>query len=193
MFLHLSDLSQPTHSFERFVKELSTSEKGRKQREKQPVASKFSSSHLRFEDTLLYLRLPDFRRVVSHSKEQRMAVAYLFEWLSLQNVRTIIDCIIPDSLLCPLDDDFITKNLFQRFSIERLDWRKLDLNLDLLLRLKMKDWQCIEEMKLYSSGNWGVLFYWASVDGLCQFFLQRVSNEFPPLEMLIEVAQKGLR
>ena len=48
-------------------------------------------------------------------------------------------------------------------SVDILDWQVLDLSIDIILRGKTKD---VQELHLYSSGNWGVLQQWSGVEGV---------------------------
>jgi len=129
------------------------------------IGSKVESKQvLQFEETLFFVHLPDFNYV--RMPRPHEGVGKLFSWLQTKNVKTIKRLHIPDSTISPMSDEFVESAILDKFMIEELDWRKLDLNLDVLTRAKNKDH--ITDLSLYSSGNWSVLYHWISIDGLAK-------------------------
>jgi hypothetical protein len=145
----MSDFNQSSHDFQRFVQQLTE-----------------GSSHndLLFEETIFYVHLPDlntFKRVPPH-----VGVRDLFSWLKGRGVETIKNLSIPDSTTHPMSDALVSEAIIQKFKIEKFDWRKLDVNLDILTDARYSLPESLTDLKLYSSGNWSVLYHWASKDGL---------------------------
>ena len=156
--LNFSDFNQPSHDFTEFIS--ATCHDGA------------ADNGLEFEHTLFYVVLPDFFH--RDNDKFHAEVATLFKWLADRKVTSIIDLVIPDSLQHPMDDDFVQLNILDKFSITSLDWRKLDINVNILTdSAKSKD--SLQYVKLYSSGNWSVLFHWTSSDGISK--LQKLKSE----------------
>jgi len=145
----MSDFNQSSHDFKRFVEQLT---KGH------------APSDLYFEETLFYVYLPDmntFKKSCPHD-----GVRDLFTWLSEEKkVETIKNLNIPDNTTCPMSDELVEEAVINRFQIEKFDWRKLDINIDILT--KSEHASKFTDITLYSSGNWSVLYHWASKEGLC--------------------------
>ncbi|KAL6822091.1 hypothetical protein J3E69DRAFT_339920 [Trichoderma sp. SZMC 28015] len=70
----------------------------------------------------------------------------------------------------------------RNFDIEIWDWKKLDINCDIIARCAPG----VREITLYSSGNNAVLMGWSSMDGL------RNRTKFPKLEKVNLIYQEGL-
>ncbi|MCJ1394328.1 hypothetical protein MMC18_007206 [Xylographa bjoerkii] len=165
--LNLSDFNQPSHDFTEFISAIWNHGPAVKD--------------LKFEQTLFYVVLPDFyHRDTDHFHTE---VEILFKWLVAQDVTSIIELVIPDSLEHPLGDDFVQANILDKFSVTRLDWRKLDVNVNILTEsAKSKD--SLQTVHLYSSGNWSVLYHWTSSDGLCK--LEKLKKEGRVLVKIVE-------
>ncbi|GAW22634.1 hypothetical protein ANO14919_121760 [Xylariales sp. No.14919] len=113
-----------------------------------------------FEDILFYVCLPDMN---FFKESPQCEIRRLFKWLELGGVKTIRHLSIPDSTTRPMCDIIVHEYITKRFSIEKFDWRKLDINLKILTVGTKNEFT---ELTLYSSGNWGVLYHWASGEGL---------------------------
>jgi hypothetical protein len=85
-------------------------------------------------------------------------------WLKERGVKAIKELIIPDSCKSPLTPEFVRAHVLRTFNIESLDWKVLDVSLDLLT----ENAPSLKEVTLYSSGNWSILYHWVSVDGLAK-------------------------
>jgi hypothetical protein len=90
-------------------------------------------------------------------------LARLFTWLKTAGVKRICDLRVPDSFSHPVSDEDIERLLGKQFNVWGFDWRKLDLDIE-VVRTAAED---VEKLHLYSSGNWPVLFCWATC-GTCQ-------------------------
>ncbi|KAI1128630.1 peptidase S8/S53 domain-containing protein [Nemania abortiva] len=173
-----ADLSHSTHSNDK-----ATFTKDREQQKSSPragtklqtgvISSKAAPPHnaitqdtssdrdvIGFEDILFYVCLPDMN---FFKEAPQCEIRRLFKWLELGGVKTIRHLSIPDSATNPLCDIIVHHYITKRFSIERFDWRKLDINLEILTVGTSNEFT---ELTLYSSGNWGVLYHWASKEGL---------------------------
>ena len=71
---------------------------------------------------------------------------------------------MPDSATSPMSEELVQEAIIEQFEIEKFDWRKLDISLDILTGSNHSD--KLKDLTLYSSCNWGVLYHWASDDGL---------------------------
>lgn len=128
-------------------------------------ASESDQDHdLKFESTLLYVYLPDLCRF--SSTDVHAVVSKFFDWLYSKGVRQIIELDIPDNHLQPLSDELISEKVL-KYKVQDLNWRRLDINLDLLSESESKD--TLKKLQLYSSGNWSTLYHWASEQGLASF------------------------
>ncbi|KAI0442366.1 hypothetical protein F4803DRAFT_551238 [Xylaria telfairii] len=151
--------------------------------------------HLKFESILSYVALPmlsvlDLETVdplgAFHNKKSmskgRRDMGAIFEWLRLQNVETIHAITVIDSTE-PSHSDTAIENALRGFDIEVWDWKKLDLNCDVISNCAG---ETVREISLYSSGNYAVLMGWASTDGLgCR-------KRFPKLKHVHLYYQDGL-
>ena len=143
----MSDFNQSSHDFTRFV---------------QLLTEGSSHENLLFEETLLYVNLPDLNTFERVPPPDRVRV--LFSWLKDRGVKTIKNLNIPDSTTHPISGALVSEAIIQQFKIEKFDWRKLDFNLDILTDSQYSE--SLTDLKLYSSGNWSLLYDWASKDGL---------------------------
>jgi hypothetical protein len=219
--LDLSDFNHPLNNFEGFVKELEGFER-----------------LWEFEETMLYLTLPDLGRVnstysqifpevflpPSRRKGQKLhsglivsvgspasrTISRLLDWLhDVKGVKSIVELKIPDDHAWPLSEPLVLRKLLKKFAVRRVDWRKLDLDLSALTVThypisplnrssietgapKVKESEAasdasflenLREIRLYSSGNWGVLYHWASSDGL---------KKFPKVRQLLAIKERVL-
>ncbi|KAG5769161.1 hypothetical protein H9Q72_003504 [Fusarium xylarioides] len=151
--LDMSDFNQSSHDFEAYVQRL----------------KQVDEKVLEFEETLLFVHLPDLNYVKQPCPPK--AISELFNWLKDRGVKTIRKLSIPDNTTNPLSDVFVQHYILNTFRVEELDWRKLDVNLDIFFRKGMGEHDllpsnCLKGLRLYSSGNWSVLYHWISSDGL---------------------------
>jgi hypothetical protein len=146
----MSDFNQSSHDFTRFIDQLT---------------QRSSPDNLLFEETLFYVYLPDlntFKKPCPHD-----GVRALFSWLGEhKGVKKIKNLNMPDSTTSPMSDELVGEAIIDRFEIEKFDWRKLDINLDILT--KSEHAAQFTDITLYSSGNWSVLYHWKSKDGLAK-------------------------
>lgn len=149
----MSDFNQSSHDFTMFITEMV----------KPPEEGRPPKELLQFEESLIYVFLPDlntFKKKVPHD-----GVRALFQWLSVTaHVKTIKSLNIPDSITTPMNDELVSEAIINRFAIEKFDWRKLDINLDILTKSNHEE--KFTDLTLYSSGNWSVLYHWISPHGL---------------------------
>lgn len=125
--------------------------------DKEPV----ESDAIQFENILFYVCLPD----LNYFKDPPHAeIRRLFRWLTHRGVEVIRHLSIPDSTTLPMDDVLVREDVTERFTINKIEWRKLDINLEVLTKSKSPDH--LTSLTLYSSGNWSVLYHWISDDGL---------------------------
>lgn len=183
----MSDFSNPAHDFKGYIAKLTEDlpqplTKGNRKSsaplgggEKQIQLSRretFTESNaIEFEDILFYVCLPDFNnfKELPHGE-----VRTLFEWLRFRGVTTIRSLDIPDSTVHPMSDILLKGAVLDKFEVNKLVWRKLDMNLDILVKSDFAD--KITDLTLYSSGNWSVLYHWVSEEGLVK--LTAVGNLF---------------
>lgn len=124
-----------------------------------------------FEQILRYVAIPEYARPISASelskKDQekkgngRVELVNVFRWLKKRGVRKIIQVIVHDSTNPPHADESIEKALGQ-FEVEKLDWKKDDIDIDTIKKAVPK----AKELRLYCSGNKSVLRSWSSENGL---------------------------
>lgn len=151
----MSDFNQSSHDFNQFVKHLHEYAKPNS-----------VARDLLFEETLLYVYLPDLQLLPD--KNVHDAMELFFSWLWGHGVKKIKELSIPDSRFRPLSEDFVQESILKKFKgIEKLDWRKLDLDLTLLAE-REEVVSKLTDLTLYSSGNWSVLYHWASADGIAK-------------------------
>ncbi|RYP07033.1 hypothetical protein DL764_002792 [Monosporascus ibericus] len=146
--LDMSDFNRSSHDFKRFVTELTTSE---------------DRNTVHFEEYLVSVFLPDlntFKKPVPHD-----GVDDLFGWLkSTAKVKRIKSLNIPDNTSVPMSDGHVSEYILKRFEIEKFVWRKLDINLDILV--SSPNGKVFTDITLFSTGNFSVLYHWVSKDGI---------------------------
>lgn len=77
----------------------------------------------------------------------------ILQWLrEKKGVTEIIELHVPGSTPRTESEEVIEKALYG-ISVDLLDWQVLDLSVDIVLKSGAKN---VEELHLYSSGNWGV-------------------------------------
>jgi hypothetical protein len=86
----------------------------------------------------------------------------IFKWLRKEKVETIYAVTVIDSSE-PSHSDAAIESALRGFKVEIWDWKKLDLNCDVIAACTEG---AVREMSLYSSGNNAVLMGWSSEDGL---------------------------
>ncbi|KAF1993814.1 subtilisin-like protein, partial [Amniculicola lignicola CBS 123094] len=198
--LDMSDFNQSSHDFQRFVEKLrkldpvktrngtlsrrSTNLAHEEQRIQQAIGTTHET--LSFEDTLFFVYLPDLNNIRKPCPHQ--GIRSLFEWLEGKGVKRIITLNMPDSASSPMSDELVEDAIIRRFEIEKLDWRKLDISLDILTPSKDSDWSPqITKLTLYSSGNWSVLYHYLSKDGLAR--LPEGAHDFEAHRRHLELAR----
>ncbi|CRG83434.1 Serine/threonine-protein kinase smg-1 [Talaromyces islandicus] len=180
--LDMSDFNRSSHDFEKFVDRLITMKpRNIKVDTDDDDTADSLTGMVSFEDTLFFVQLPDLNHVKQPCYQE--TIRKLFCWLADdQGVKTIKRLYIPDSSLIPLSDAFIARYVLDQFQIEAMDWRRLDLNLDVFTQgcpgsledaeqAPVTSWDTrkhIKELTLYSSGNWSVLYHWISEEGLAK-------------------------
>ncbi|GES57672.1 hypothetical protein ATEIFO6365_0001096100 [Aspergillus terreus] len=188
--LDMSDFNRSSHDFEKFVERLTDivprqqemgDESDEESDDEEPISS--LPGMVQFEDTLFFVNLPDLNYVKQPCSQE--TIRKLFNWLGeRQGVKTVNRLYIPDNSLNPLSDAFMALYVLDKFTIKALDWRKLDINLDILTssvsdtselttrgprRMPTSNTrEHLRELTLYSSGNWSVLYHWISEEGLAQ-------------------------
>ncbi|EFX04256.1 intracellular serine protease [Grosmannia clavigera kw1407] len=173
--LDMSDFNQKTHNFESFMEKL------RKLESNDDADENYGEGDgtMEFEETLLFVTLPDLNYVTQMCSNQ--TIQELFGWLKEKNVRKIRKLRIPDSTTSPLSDAFVQEHILDAFEIQVLDWRRLDVNLDCIINTASREprpnAKALEELRLYSSGNWSVLYHWMSDEGLCK--LPQARHPYP--------------
>lgn len=159
--LDMSDFNQSSHDFKKFVDELIKSTDELKS--STGKLTKSTDKQLQFEECLLSVFLPDlniFKKDIPHD-----GVRELFKWLHGEgNVKRIKSLSIPDSTTRPMSDELVSEAIVDVFEIEKMDWRKLDINLDILVRSPHHEE--FTDITLYSTGNYSVLYHWISEHGL---------------------------
>jgi hypothetical protein len=150
MCLDLSIFSQTTHKFQPFVDGLV--------QERQPFK-------VQFHPTLLYVQFPYLNASYHNSGQKTVGqeAEKILQWLRMKKgVTEIIRLRVPASTPCTESEEVI-ENALGGISVDVLDWQVLDLSIDIIL---MTDTKYVEELHLYSSGNWGVLQQWSGVEGV---------------------------
>ncbi|KAL4923524.1 S8 family peptidase [Aspergillus undulatus] len=179
--LDMSDFNRSSHDFEKFVDRLTTIVPRNMNDDSDDEEDTAVSlpGMVSFEDTLFFVQLPDLNHVKQPCYQE--TIRKLFSWLAkTQGVKTIKRLYIPDSSLTPLSDAFIALYVLDQFNIEALDWRKLDVNLEVFtsssagrrteaeVAVNWNTCKHLRELTLHSSGNWSVLYHWISEDGLAR-------------------------
>ena len=85
----------------------------------------------------------------------------VFHWLHTRGVKKILKVMVIDDG-DPSHSDASIEKALHRFGVEVWDWKRVDLNPDVIHRCS----RVVREVSLYSSGNNAVLMGWASTEGL---------------------------
>ncbi|KAF3069903.1 Minor extracellular protease Epr [Trichoderma lentiforme] len=177
--LDMSDFNQTSHNFEKFVEKLTTLDGNGDEGIGMDMIE--DETTLQFENILFFVHLPDLNYVKQPLPHQ--VLKKLFLWLrDRKGVQTIKRLNVPDCTTNPINPAFFRLTILNHFVIEELDWRILDMNLDILTqKVAGRSFQNshakessktvntgdhLKKLTLYSSGNWGVLHHWISKDGL---------------------------
>ncbi|KAF7136879.1 hypothetical protein CNMCM5793_006494 [Aspergillus hiratsukae] len=126
------------------------------------------AKNLTFDPVMLYVK---FNQMVEHRTRPRRdgagktVLQKFFEWLyEEKHVRMIIKLIVLDMESPSHADEVIIRSL-QKFRVDILDWRKIDLCPRVILEASKK-WTHLHELHLRWSGSNAVLRAWSAKDGL---------------------------
>lgn len=127
---------------------------------------------LEFDSELIRVQLPDMSKA-SHQEGVKEIVKLLNKLRKKKEeggfgVERIIHLNALDNAFHPINDGTIAI-LVNAFKVEKLNWYKYDLDLDVLKPIGAN----LRKLWLYSSSNWGTLFHWTSEEGLLD------SGKFP--------------
>ena len=164
--MDLSVFSQTTHQFKPFVDGL---------------VQEQQLFNMKFYPTLLYVQFP-FLNSKAHGGGPKIVgqqAERILQWLRFQKgVSEIVKLRVPGSYPRAESEEVIGKAL-DGFSVDLLDWEVLDLSIDIILKSSTRN---VEELCLYSSGNWGVLQQWSGTEGVT--LLPKVTTPTDPLSRL---------
>ena len=65
-----------------------------------------------------------------------------------------------------MSDELVEEAILKEFAVEEFDWRKLDINLDILTQSPHADH--FTKVTLYANANWSLLHHWISDEGLAK-------------------------
>ena len=121
---------------------------------------------MEFSDILLYVRLPDL--AVGDPDKMSEAIRKLFETLqTAYSVEKIVKLVAKDQVLHPMSDSQIAW-IVETFNVEDLDWAKYNMDLDHIRRRTTREadpWtSSLRKITLYSTGHWGVVHHWTSLE-----------------------------
>ena len=148
--LDLSIFGQPTHRFKPMVDGL---------------VQENQEFDLRFHPTLVYVEFPHVNGSLDETGPTSVGqdAARILQWLrTTKCVKGILRLCVPESSPRSESEDVICKALCG-ISVDVLDWRVLDLSLDVIF---CNDSKNLEELYLYGSGNLGVLQQWSGPEGV---------------------------
>ena len=155
LHIDLSDFDNPsTHDFQSFIAYLEAFTELKAQEPDNPQVP-----HIAFEETLSCVLLPNFALSTECPFEHK--ILPFLDLIQKRGVRKIINLIVPDSISKPTSEGDIA-TLLEKFEIERLNWQKLDMDLEILR--EKDEFMQLRELYLYSSGNWGLLYFWGKDD-----------------------------
>jgi hypothetical protein len=106
-------------------------------------------------------------------EEAKTLLGQLAHWLVEKGVCEIIELCVPWNQTGPLAGYSLDAEFLSKFRIKRLEWRDVDIDISVLTGESATS-QSLEALKLYSKAHRGVLYHWASTDGLIR--LQNVAS-----------------
>jgi hypothetical protein len=110
-------------------------------------------------DILLFVRLPNM--MSGDLVQISTAISDLFDSLRRKfGVLKIVKLEAKQTPRHPFADE-IMAGIIDTFRVEDLDWRKYDMDTSLILPNSS-----LRNVTLYSTGHWGVLHHWTSVEGI---------------------------
>lgn len=129
----------------------------------------------RFEPVLRTVRFPELgnaaRTNSNGTARDGDEVAGVLQWIRDQKVDQILSLRVLDRLHGPHQEDIIGK-WTSDFSINELNWRRLDLSIYALCKdgegTLRPNITALNTVHLYSSGNIGVIEHWFGTEGLKQ-------------------------
>ncbi len=126
----------------------------------------------------------------SHFEREHTEVFKVLKWLYDKGVKSIIKLKVPDRLVNPHNDLRMARQV-ERFKVEILDWKVLDLSISIFsVDVKGR----IKELHLYSSGNRAVISHWFSPEGITS--LKKVSHAlilYYTLVLHVNPSQTGIK
>ncbi|KAF5706216.1 hypothetical protein FGLOB1_7536 [Fusarium globosum] len=127
-----------------------------------------------FDSVLLYVALPQMRISIPARPPRngnpaaglsmargRQDMTIVFEWLYNKGVRNIVKLLV-DDMQDPPHSDMAIERALSKFEVEILDWRKVDLCPDTIVRSVPK----VRELHLFWSGSNTALRAWSEPQGL---------------------------
>ncbi len=138
---------------------------------------KANFDHLNFDKTLQYVYFPhgevkpsEKNSYVSKQLGGCQNMVFFFKWLADKKVERILTVIV-DDYMEPHSDEAIEEALLP-FKIEVLDWRKIDLDTEVIRKVGRQ----LREVHLLWSGNNAALRAWSEPEGLRAIPTLRVVN-----------------
>ncbi|EHK46582.1 hypothetical protein TRIATDRAFT_195163, partial [Trichoderma atroviride IMI 206040] len=135
---------------------------------------------LSYEQTIRYIEFPALDLRVEEKEtfgdniqSEHFEVFQALDWLKKKGVKEIIEFVIRDRLVNPHNEIGIGQYV-ERFKVEVLDWRFLDMSISILKIGKDR----IRELHLYTGGKRSAIMHWLSEDGVRS--LTNVCLHFPP-------------
>ena len=131
---------------------------------------------IRFHPTLLYVQFPSLSTPYHLNRPISVGrgAERILQWLRRKKkVSEIIQLRVPGSTPRAETEEVI-QDALEGISVDVLDWQVLDLSIDMIYESRTRD---VQELHLYSSGNWGVLQQWSGVEGVT--LLPKVSSSEP--------------
>lgn len=125
-------------------------------------------SHLKFDTALQYVAFPQVELIqdddpYNSRQRSRKDMVTLFQWLRDKGVKRIIKVIV-DDLRKPCHSDEDIEKALNKFEVEILDWRKLDLCPVTVSKASTS----LREIHLQWSGRNTVLRGWSECEGLAK-------------------------
>lgn len=114
-----------------------------------------------FEFPSLDLKVEDKEAFGDNVKSEHFEVFQTLDWLRTKGVKEILEVVIRDRLVNPHNEIGIGLYV-EKFKVEVLDWRFLDMSVSILKKSKER----IRELHLYASGKRSAIMHWLSEDGV---------------------------